>query len=79
MYLHSTTGAVVRVPSLKQVLPVVESPAKPQAASAERIRYEPMKVGQDGVQEDDVDYEVVRDTSGEKKEDFYKASSHLNT
>ena len=52
-----------RIPSLKERSPVAESPAKPQSVSVDLMRYEPMKVG-DEVEEDDVEYEVVRGESG---------------
>ena len=70
MYLHSTPGAVGRVSSFKEVYPAAESPTRPPATSTKLMGYEPLKAGQEGVQEDDVDYEVVRGESGEKKDTF---------
>lgn len=52
-----------RIPSLKEMSPVAESPTKPQPVSADLMRYEPMKMGLEAA-EDDVEYEVVRGESG---------------
>ena len=48
-------------PALKEA-----SPVKPRSASTDLISYEPMKSGQEGNEEDDVEYEVVRGETGVK-------------